>query len=249
MTFEILVVVGALSGVTTVLFGFGGGFVTVPVIVWADAELGAEAMRTAVATSAVVVFAASAIATASTRREILASLRGKRALLALLATGGVVGGLAARFAPAELGQWAFVAYLGVTLMDTVARPGFVRPVGVATQKRTVRAGFGFPVGAVAAFLGVGGSVLTVPLLRRAGHSMESATALANPMTLAITAPAVVPLIASVDVTSAAALLLGATPVVIVLRRYGIKIPDIVHARAYVGLIGTVCVAMTLAALY
>jgi uncharacterized protein len=35
----------------------------------------------------------------------------------------------------------------------------------------------------------------------------------------------------------------------VLRRYGIAISDIVHARAYVGLIGTVCVAMTLAALY
>ncbi|MGW4096633.1 TSUP family transporter [Mycobacterium sp. NPDC004974] len=181
--------------------------------------------------------------------EILASLRGKRALLALLAMGGIVGGLAARFAPAELGQWAFVAYLGITLMDAVVRPGFVRPVGVATQRRTIRAGYGLPVGAVAAFLGVGGSVLTVPLLRRAGHSMESATALANPMTLAITAPAVVPLIASVDVTSAAALLLGATPVVVVLRRYGITIPDIVHARAYVGLIGTVCVAMTLAALY
>ncbi|WP_232490945.1 sulfite exporter TauE/SafE family protein [Mycobacterium dioxanotrophicus] len=249
MTFEILVVIGALSGVTTVLFGFGGGFVTVPVIVWADAGLGSEAMRTAVATSAVVVFAASAIATASTRSEILASLRGKRVLLALLAVGGVVGGLAARVAPAELGRWSFVAYLGISLIDAVARPGFVRPVGVAAERQSIRAGFGLPVGAVAAFLGVGGSVLTVPLLRRAGHSMESATALANPMTIAITAPAVVPLIASVDVTSAAALLLGATPVVVVLRRYGITIPDIVHARAYVGLIGTVCVAMTLSALY
>lgn len=249
MSFEILVVIGALSGVTTVLFGFGGGFVTVPVIVWADADLGDEAMRTAVATSAVVVFAASAIATASTRREVLSGLSGSGVLLALLAVGGAAGGLAARLAPAELGQWAFVAYLAVTLVDAVARPGFVRPVGVAAQRRTIRAGFGLPVGAVAAFLGVGGSVLTVPLLRRAGHSMESATALANPMTLAITAPAVVPLIASVDVISAAALLLGATPVVVVLRRYGIKIPDIVHARAYLGLIGTVCVAMTPAALH
>lgn len=249
MTLEILVVIGALSGITTVLFGFGGGFVTVPVIVWADADLGAEAMRTAVATSAVVVFAASAIATASTRREVLSGLRGSGVLLALLAVGGAVGGLAARLAPAELGQWAFVAYLAVTLVDAVARPGFVRPVGLAAQRRTIRAGFGLPVGAVAAFLGVGGSVLTVPLLRRAGHSMESATALANPMTLAITAPAVVSLIASVDVTSAAALLLGATPVVVVLRRYGMKIPDIVHVRAYLALIGTVCVAMTLAALH
>lgn len=247
MTFGILVVIGALSGLTTVWFGFGGGFVTVPVIVWADADLGPDAMRTAVATSAVVVVIASAIATAATRREVLTGLRGSGPLLTVLAVGGALGGIAARFAPAALAQWGFVAYLVLTLVDAVARPGFVRPVGAQTAPSTVRAITGLPVGAVAAFLGVGGSVLTVPLLRRAGHSMESATALANPMTLAIMAAAVIPLIASADGASAAALLSGATPVVVVLRRYRITMPDVIHARAYLGLITTVTVAMTLTA--
>ncbi len=248
MTFAILVSIGVVSGITTVLFGFGGGFVTVPVIVWADAAAGPDAMRIAVATSAVVVFASSAIATVSTRRDILSGLRGGGALLLLLGVGGALGGVAARCAPAAVGQWGFVIYLGGTLVDAVRRPGFLRPVGECTEPRRIPAAYGIPIGTVAAFLGVGGSVLTVPLMRRAGHSMESATALANPMTLAITAFAVVPMIASVDVTAAAALLLGATPVVVIVRRCRLTMPDRVHAVTYLGLIATVTVAMTLAAL-
>lgn len=47
----VLVLIGILAGLTTVLFGFGGGFVTVPVIVWADGALGAAAPAVAVATA------------------------------------------------------------------------------------------------------------------------------------------------------------------------------------------------------
>ncbi|MFD9152396.1 sulfite exporter TauE/SafE family protein, partial [Streptomyces diastaticus] len=58
--------VGLLAGTTTVLFGFGGGFVTVPVVVWANAALGADAARVAVATSVVVMVVNAAFATAVT---------------------------------------------------------------------------------------------------------------------------------------------------------------------------------------
>lgn len=59
----VLVLIGVLAGLTTVLFGFGGGFVTVPVIVWADGALGAAAPAVAVATSAVVMVVNAAAAT------------------------------------------------------------------------------------------------------------------------------------------------------------------------------------------
>ncbi|MDH6197482.1 putative membrane protein YfcA [Mycobacterium frederiksbergense] len=248
MTFWVLVMVGAVSGVTTVLFGFGGGFVTVPVIVWANTQLGPDTMRTAVATSAVVVCAGAAIATASTRRDILSALRGNSTLVAALGMGGTLGGLAAKYAPAALAQWGFVVYVGVTLIDTLTRPGFLRSSDAGADPSAIRAAYGVPIGMVAAFLGVGGSILTVPLLRRAGHSMESATALANPLTFAIAAPAALPLLGSIDYPAAAALLLGATPVVIALRRRGPKIPDVTHARAYVGLLAAVTIAMTAAAI-
>ncbi|MEU8709188.1 sulfite exporter TauE/SafE family protein [Streptomyces sp. NPDC048565] len=273
-----LIGVGLLTGVTTVLFGFGGGFVAVPVVVWADAALGGDAMRVATATSALVMVVNAGFATAVTPRRVLVALRGSRALLLLLAAGASAGALATRLAPAGQVRWAFVAYVALTVADLLLRPGFLRASGpdgsgrsdgpggsdcsdgsVSDAPRPLPAVLGAPVGAVAAFLGVGGSVMTVPAMRRAGHPMRTATALANPLTLAIALPATavslgtaavpaatdahVHLAGLVDVRAASALLLGALPVIAILRRRPPRIPDRAHAWAYIGLLTVVTVAM------
>uniref|UniRef100_A0AAU3H2I8 Probable membrane transporter protein n=1 Tax=Streptomyces sp. NBC_01401 TaxID=2903854 RepID=A0AAU3H2I8_9ACTN len=265
-----LIGVGLLTGVTTVLFGFGGGFVAVPVVVWADAALGGDAMRVATATSALVMVVNAGFATAVTPRRVLLALRGSRALLLLLAAGASAGALATRLAPAGPVRWAFVAYVALTVVDLLLRPGFLRasvpsdrPAGsdepASDPPRPLPAVLGAPVGAVAAFLGVGGSVMTVPAMRRAGHPMRTATALANPLTLAIALPATavslgtaavpaatdahVHLAGLVDVRAASALLIGALPVIAVLRRRPPRIPDRAHAWAYIGLLTAVTVAM------
>ncbi len=124
-----LIGVGLLTGVTTVLFGFGGGFVAVPVVVWADAGLGTDAMRVATATSALVMVVNAGFATAVTPGRVLVALRGSGMLLALLAAGAWAGALATRLAPAGLVRWAFVAYVTVTIGDVLLRPGFLRPHG------------------------------------------------------------------------------------------------------------------------
>ncbi|WP_030690770.1 sulfite exporter TauE/SafE family protein [Streptomyces globisporus] len=261
-----LMAIGLLTGATTVLFGFGGGFVAVPVVVWADAALGTAALPVATATSALVMVVNAAFATAVTPRPVLLALRGSGALLPLLAAGACAGAYASRFAPAALARWAFVAYTALTALDLLLRPGFLRtatPQGVepARTPRPLPATAGAPIGALAAFLGVGGSVLTVPAMRRAGHPMRTATALANPLTLAVALPAVaVSLAASpppaaaatgtglvglVDPYAAGALLLGALPVIAVLRRRPPRIPDRVHACAYLALLGLVALAMLL----
>ncbi|MFC7753492.1 sulfite exporter TauE/SafE family protein [Tsukamurella soli] len=257
----VLVLIGAACGVTTVLFGFGGGFVAVPVVVWADSALGPDAMRVAVATSAVVMVVNATVATASAPREVLAGLRRSGTLLALLAVGGALGAAAARFVSAPVIAWCFVAYVAATILDTVIRPGFLRR-GPAGAPRPLPAAVGVPIGAVASFLGVGGSVLTVPMLRRAGHPMESATVLANPLTAAISIPAAAVfllrasghpvgahggVVGAVDMGAAAVLLVGAIPVIVWLRRRGPKIPDAVHARCYVAMLAAALVAMTVAA--
>ncbi|PWI43219.1 hypothetical protein CK485_13655 [Streptomyces sp. ICBB 8177] len=197
----------------------------------------------------------------------LVELRGTRALVLLLAAGAVAGALAARLAPAGLARAAFVAYVAVTVVDLLLRPGFLRPRAPAARARAeavprpLPAVLGAPVGAVAAFLGVGGSVMTVPAMRRAGHPTRVATAPANPLTLAIAVPAAtvslrgaavpaavdahVRLVGLVDPRAAAALLLGALPVIAVLRRRPPRIPDRLHAWAYIGLLGTVTAAMVL----
>ncbi|MFI9251962.1 TSUP family transporter [Streptomyces sp. NPDC053069] len=272
--------IGLLTGVTTVLFGFGGGFVAVPVVVWANAALGADAIRVATATSALVMLVNAGFATAVTPRRVLSALRGSGTLLLLLAAGATAGALATRHAPAGQAHWGFVAYVAVTIVDLLLRPGFLRRRGPAEesgeaqaeQTRTGQAGavravpralpavLGAPIGAVAAFLGVGGSVMTVPALRRAGHPMRVATALANPLTLAIALPATalsltgtdtgsvaghtpLHLVGLVDLRAAGALLVGALPVIAVLRRRPPRIPDRTYAWAYLALLGVVEFAM------
>lgn len=260
MTFLVLALIGLLVGLTTVLFGFGGGFVTVPIVTVADASMGGDAVRVATATSALVMLVNAAVATASTRRDVLGRLRGRAGLFVLLVVGGALGAAAARFAPDGLIRWGFVVYVGATVVDLLVRPGFLRsdtrPTRQAPDGAGVRTVLGLPIGAVAAFLGVGGSVMTVPVMRRAGASMPVATALANPLTLAIAAPAVlvtllahgtVPaapgLVGAVDVLAAAALLIGAMPVIVVLRRRPPRIPEAVHAWGYVLLLGAAGVAV------
>ncbi|MEV7752246.1 sulfite exporter TauE/SafE family protein [Streptomyces griseofuscus] len=265
MDVVMLIGIGLLTGVTTVLFGFGGGFAAVPVVVWADAALGADAIRVATATSALVMVVSAAFATAVTPRQVLGALRGSTGLLLPLAAGASVGALATRFAPPALVLWLFVAYVAITIVDLLLRPGFLRPrthVGEpAGGPRPLPDVLGAPIGAVAAFLGVGGSVMTVPAMRRAGHTMHVASALANPLTLAIALPATavslsgaglptsadahVRLVGLVDPSAAAALLVGALPVIGVLRRRPPRIPDQIYAWAYVGLLTVVVAAMLL----
>ncbi|MGW7572948.1 TSUP family transporter [Streptomyces sp. NPDC054765] len=259
MTFLVLLLIGVLVGVTTVVFGFGGGFVAVPLIAWADHALGGEALRVATATSLLVMVGNAAIATAATPRSTLAWLAPRRVLLGCLAIGGLLGAVAAPGLPGAWVRWAFVAYIGATFVDLVLRRGFVRTRPVAPDagadgegrgaRHAIPAPAGVLIGAVATLLGVGGSVMTVPALRRAGAPMAQATALANPLTLAIVVPAAVltlatgrpvpgaqGMVGSVDVFAAAALLVSALPVIVVLRRRPLPLPDRVHAIGYLALL-------------
>ncbi|TCP48497.1 hypothetical protein EV191_11054 [Tamaricihabitans halophyticus] len=251
----LLFAVGLLSGTTTVLFGFGGGFVTVPAIVAVHGATGSDVAHIAVATSSAVMIVNALVATAATDRQILALLRGRTGLLGLLGLGGAIGASAAQLAPAALITWSFVCYMLGTIVDVLARPGFLRPATAADRTpggMAIGTVAGLPIGTIAAFLGVGGSVMTVPLLRRAGQPMRVATTLANPLTLAIAVPAFlvflaqrpdiagnggIALVGAVDLGSAAALLAGALPVIVILRRRPPRIPDRPYAWSYVALLG------------
>lgn len=277
MTVATLLAIGLLTGLTTVLFGFGGGFVTVPVILWLDAAAGPAAPVVAVATSSVVMIVNAAVATAATPRDALARLGSSRTLLVLLALGGALGALAANLAPHRLITWGFIAYLALTIVDVLLRPGFLGPGRPATAREgaAIPTGWGLGIGSLASFLGVGGSVMTVPMLRRSGLPMQLAATLANPLTLCISIPAGLvflvtagalpglrigpndgPLagsgiglftVGAVDVGAAALLLTGAVPVVIALRRRPPRIPDRLHAWGYVGLLGAALSAALAAA--
>jgi uncharacterized membrane protein YfcA len=87
----------------------------------------------------------------------------------------------------EVIRYAFIAYLGVTIIDCLFRRGFLthrRRHPTSIESAEISAG-GVGIGAIATFLGVGGSVMTVPLLRRCGLSMSQATSMANPLSVPV----------------------------------------------------------------
>jgi uncharacterized membrane protein YfcA len=244
-TIAVLVAFGCFSGVTTVLFGFGGGFVTVPVV-YAVAASGPGAMHVAVGTSAAVMVVNALVGTLLQRRSGLLRREYAWPLAGYVALGAGVGAAATTLAPDGLLHTLFAVYLGLTIVDSIGRRGFLgggRPRGLSAAAASWG---GVGIGAVAAFLGVGGSVMTVPLLRRRGLPMAQAVAMANllsvPVALVATGVyAAVP--GSIDVLAGGALLAGSLPTMLVVRRLLPKIPDRAHAVAYVGLLAAALVAV------
>ncbi|GAA1713208.1 sulfite exporter TauE/SafE family protein [Streptomyces yatensis] len=262
-SFSTLLFLGCLTGITTVLFGFGGGFITVPVVygvltVTAAPGKDTDAMHIAVATSAaVMVVNAAAAALAQWRQGRL-----RRAyvwpLAAFIAVGAVAGSFAATLIGGTALRLLFAAYLLVTIADSLLRKGFLsvahrtrpEPLG----RRTTTLG-GVGIGLVAAGLGVGGSVMTVPLLRRRGLPMAEATAMANPLSVPVALAgtlvyALAPATSAgpgrlgyVDLTAGAALLIGSLPTIAVARRVTGRVPDRVHSVAYIVLLLIVLVVM------
>ncbi|MFD7511959.1 sulfite exporter TauE/SafE family protein [Streptomyces sp. NPDC059853] len=250
-----LLALGVACGATTVLFGFGGGFVIVPAVVVLGAE-GDDPMHVAVATSAAVILVNASVAALTQwrrgrlRRAYLWPLAG------FVALGAATGSLAANALDGAVLHGLFLGYLLMTILDSLLRAGFlVRPED--SRPRPLSRGAvtlgGTGIGVVAAGLGVGGSVLTVPLLRRRGLPMAEATAMANPLSvpvaavattvyaLAPTAAAAGGRLGHVDLPAAAALLAGSLPTIAVVGRVAGRVPDRVHAAAHVGLLVLVLV--------
>ncbi|WNV85821.1 sulfite exporter TauE/SafE family protein [Umezawaea sp. Da 62-37] len=252
LTIAVLFVLGCLSGVTTVLFGFGGGFVTVPVV-YSVAASGPDAMHVAVGTSAAVMVVNSLGATLALRRAGRLRREYLWPLAAFVALGAAVGTPAATLAPDSVLHLLFAVYLVVTILDSLLRRGFLRGGGTPRPlgRLTTTAG-GVGIGAVASFLGVGGSVMTVPLLRRRGLPMVEAAAMANPLSLPVAVVATTLYLlgpggptGAVDPVAAAALLAGSLPAIALSRRLLPPIPDRAHAVAHLCLLVAALVAVLL----
>ncbi|OWT79870.1 MULTISPECIES: sulfite exporter TauE/SafE family protein [unclassified Achromobacter] len=282
----LLALFGCLAGVTTVLFGFGGGFVVVPLLYKLltlthppGSPAAVAAMQIAVATSTCVMIFGAAMATRRHQRAGNIEWPRVRPLLAPIALGAAAGAAAATLVDGNSLRWAFAAYLALTILDCVFRPGFMSrpaaaagnagagsssPVGsVGRQDPPMRSrigpdtAIGLVIGVIAAFLGVGGSVMTVPLMRRRGADMTRATAMANPLSLPVAlagAAAYVVLawqapalgawhIGYVDLRALLILIAGSWLGIRLTSPFIGKVPDRVHARVYVGLLVLVLLAM------
>jgi uncharacterized membrane protein YfcA len=270
MLYVILAIFGCASGVTTVLFGFGGGFVVVPVLYGvltathgANDAIGQSAMHIAVATSTCVMIVNSIAATRKHQRAGNILRAYVWPLAGFIAVGALLGAWAATRASGDLVRVAFIVYLGVTILDCVLRQGFMAQHAAQTPRplgQGVVVGGGVVIGAIATFLGVGGSVMTVPLLRRRGLPMAKAAAMANPLTLPVALVGTVAYMAAarslpaalapwivgyVDLLAFVALALGSLIGIRLSAPLIPRIPDRLHARVYILLLALVMLSMLL----
>lgn len=264
----LLLFFGLLAGVTTVLFGFGGGFVVVPVLYsvligmyGVDSQMGQAAMHIAVATSTCVMIFGAGLSTWRHHKAGTVPWEQVRPLLLFIALGAIPGAAAAMALSGSWVRWVFVVYLGLTILDGLFRSGFTQEAHNAVRplSKAASTGAGLLIGAIAAFLGVGGSVITVPLMRRRGASMTAATAAANPLSLpmAVVGSLTYAMLAwdtdslgpwhvgYIDLRACLVLVGGSWLGIRFTSRWIGKIPDSLHAKAYIALLGLVFLVMFL----
>ncbi|MHC3824064.1 sulfite exporter TauE/SafE family protein [Pseudomonas sp. G3-19] len=271
MFYLLLTLFGCLTGITAVLFGFGGGFVVVPLLYrmltashGADDPIGQSAMHIAVATSTCVMIVNALIATDKHRRAGNLIRHYLWPLGGFIALGAILGAVAAVWVSGEIIRYAFIAYLGVTIIDCLLRRGFLtRSEGIIPRRlsSTETSAGGVGIGAIATFLGVGGSVMTVPLLRRCGLSMSQATSMANRLSVPVAVAGTLTYMALAGFSATDARARGLSGMWILLAfvvltlgsLVGIRmatpwigrIPDRVHAWVYIALLIVVMLGMLL----
>jgi uncharacterized membrane protein YfcA len=266
MFYLLLALFGCMTGVTAVLFGFGGGFVVVPLLYGMltlshDVGVSASAMHIAVATSTCVMIVNALLATAKHRRKGNLIRHYLWPLGGFIGLGAMVGAGAAMFASGDFIRYAFIAYLAVTIADCLLRRGFLRQDDRRQARHlggTEVVGGGIAIGLIATFLGVGGSVMTVPLLRRCGLSMSQATSMANPLSVPVALAGTLTymimagfadvdlgvwFIGYVDLLAFAILTAGSLLGIRLATPWIGRIPDGLHARVYIGLLVVVMLSM------
>jgi uncharacterized membrane protein YfcA len=195
MIYGILVGVGLLLGITAVLFGFGGGFAVVPLVYHLFPAYGLVsgadshyAMQIGVATSTAVMIVSTAYATLKHHLEGNVDWAAVFPMGFYIAIGSALGAYAAARMPGSLLKVLFIVYIGGVIADCLLRKGFMEDAGNRRLQhlgRLAEAAVGVIIGTIASLLGVGGSVMTVPLMRRRGAPMKIATALANPLSFPV----------------------------------------------------------------
>jgi uncharacterized protein len=260
LTITLFLVFGFFSGITTVLFGFGGGFVAVPLIYRLVLETHpADAMHIAVASSTAVMIANSVYSTYRHDKENYVIWRYVFSIGLYIALGSIFGAFVSMKLDDHLIRYFFLAYLAFTILDCLFRKGFING-SQAIQELGGKKQFiyGIGIGSIATMLGVGGSVMTVPLLRRLGSSMKTAVVMANPLSIpvAIVGTLVygvlgdrleIPLgkgfIGYVDLQAFFILVATGYSGIAIAGRWLPKVPDGLHAKMYVAFLGVALISM------
>jgi uncharacterized membrane protein YfcA len=181
--FLILGLAGLFGGVLAGLFGVGGGTVFVPALVYGAGWN----IREAVAASLIIiVFSALSGTLRSMRSEVPVNWRAAAIFSLSVAPSSLIGVALSNFFSETLTQLVFAGFL-LALAYPTARSGKRYREGVGGSSGThlafaLLAGIG--AGALAGLIGIGGAVLTVPLLIF-GFGLDPKTAISTSLVVTL----------------------------------------------------------------
>jgi len=189
----LLMGLGSLTGFLAGLLGIGGGIVLVPCLYYMLSHLGfaqGDLMHVAIGTSHAIIFVtAISSARAHWKRDNIDMV-----LLKGIAPGLVIGVAGATFIAAQLDGTmlkilfsVIIAGLAVVMLVGAERFRILK----ARPGRAVHGAAGGVIGGIAAILGIGGAVLSVPYMTQCHTSIRRAVGTAAALGLFIAVPATI----------------------------------------------------------
>jgi uncharacterized protein len=157
----ILGLAGLFGGVLAGLFGVGGGTVFVPALVYGA---GWNIQEAVAASLVIIVFSALSGTLRSLRSEVPADWKAAALLSSTVAPSTLIGVALSHYFSETLTQMVFAGFL-LALAYPTARSGkrYREYVAGSTHPALALLG-GFGAGTLAGLIGIGGAVLTIPLL-------------------------------------------------------------------------------------
>jgi len=184
LTLIALLGVGGIAGIAAGMFGIGGGLVMIPAMVWLLPRLGAppaQVMHLAVGTSLVTIAVGSLTATRAHHQRGAVRWDLWRMLAPSFAIGAFAGALIGR---ALAGGVLALLFGAITVVLAV---WFVRgaPAPARAPSDLALRVVCLPIGMLAALIGVGGGLMSVPLLVARGIPLQTAVGTTSALTLPV----------------------------------------------------------------
>ena len=186
MIFILLGFFGILAGISASLFGFGGGLIVVPLLYHLLGTDNPMNMHIAVATSTSIIIVNSLNSTYKHYKMGNIMWNMVFPLIIYIAIGAILGVYCSKFMSSAVIRWCFITYLIYIILKYVTKKNSGgQSVEIKSINKYVSIIIGLVIGGVSAMLGVGGSVMTVPLMSKLGVKMRNAVAIANPLSFPV----------------------------------------------------------------
>src|SRR5690625_121854 len=182
--------IGIIIGILSSMFGFGGGFVVVPILFafLPDSIPNEYLMHTAIGTSLAVMIINSFNSTYNHAKKGNVIWSVFKLLVGYIAIGSLLGGVLAVYIVSDFLRFAFIGLLIYVLIMNLFKKSFTKEIEeqkFSLPKQRLASFIGMGIGFISTLLGIGGSVMTIPYLRNRGMRMIHAVALATPLGLPI----------------------------------------------------------------